>query len=568
MARNSARPNKDAEKKSATTAAEQLVLEITNSIAQRSVAARRRRTAELTSPSPAATPPAPPATPAPAPPVIVSAASAPTPVAAPAPATAPVAAKVEAKTVAAEVRAPKAKEKPAPAAVPETAAPKMVAPEVQAPPLPQWPPREEDASKPAVSSVPKVVEQPVAKKPEVVATPKPVPVPAKPSRSSPATAADARMLCVFCYEEADSVIGRYVINTSNFLASRGTTVHIFSRQPFPQVDSGVHVHAVGEDAGDDLIDRVRSFARRATAAFDTQFARVPSNMILMGHEWAAIPVLSEIAPRHELRSVLSLHSLETQRSDMTSALSQEIHKLEAEGLKSATSVLIQENAAAAHAVASTPDCAKRLVYAYRPFATRPIVPDFDAGTIKARYQIGPIDPTVLYIGDLDDRHGPDVLMKAIPQVLKNIKQARFIFVGDGQLQWPLRVHARYLLLEYAVRIVGHVSGDALLDLIQAADVIAVPSRAQTEQWPILAAWAAKRPVLSTQAMSGNLLEHEANSVVAYANENSMVWGVERLLFDEGLRKKISENGFKTLENRFGWNCAAEQLETLMATVGA
>ena len=197
-----------------------------------------------------------------------------------------------------------------------------------------------------------------------------------------------------------------------------------------------------------------------------------------------------------------------------------------------------------------------------------IEPDLDAGAVKARYQIGPVDPTILFVGDLDDRHGPDALMKAIPVILKNNKQARFVFVGDGALQWPLRVHARYLLLENSVRLPGHVGGDALLDLIQAADIVCVPSRSHTEEWPILAAWAAHRPVLTTHAMAtgSKLLEHEANSVVAYANENSMVWGVERLLFDEALRTKLGVNGAKTLEKRFGWSSAAEQITSLMTAL--
>jgi glycosyltransferase involved in cell wall biosynthesis len=310
---------------------------------------------------------------------------------------------------------------------------------------------------------------------------------------------------------------------------------------------------------------VRSFARRALKVLRTEFASgIPSNTVLMGHEWASIPVVSEFAGLN-LRTIFSLHSLETQRSSMTSALSQEILKIEIAGLRAASTVLIQKDAAAAQAISALPECGAKLVYAHHPFSTRPIVADLDPGSIKAKYTIGPVDPTVLFIGDLDDRHGPDVLMKAVPQILKNNKQARFIFVGDGLLQWPLRVHARYLLLEHAVRIVGHVGGNDLFDLIQAADVIAVPSRSRTEEWPILAAWAAKRPVLSTQAMIGTLLKHEDNSVVAYANENSMVWGVERLLFDEGLRKKVAENGHRTLEARFGWNCAAEQLRGLLGT---
>jgi glycosyltransferase involved in cell wall biosynthesis len=132
------------------------------------------------------------------------------------------------------------------------------------------------------------------------------------------------------------------------------------------------------------------------------------------------------------------------------------------------------------------------------------------------------------------------------------------------------VHVRYLLLEHAVRIAGHVGGDALLDLIQAVDIVAVPSRAPTEDWPVLAAWAAKRPVLTTHAMAAGskLLEHEVNSVLCYPNENSMVWGVERLLFDESLRKKAGENGAQVLKQRFGWKSSAEQIVGLMGTLAS
>src|SRR5262249_14448589 len=76
-------------------------------------------------------------------------------------------------------------------------------------------------------------------------------------------------------------------------------------------------------------------------------------------------------------------------------------------------------------------------------------------------------------------------------------QARVLVVGDGDLYWPIRVHSRYLLLDHAVRLPGHLDSDAVDELIQAADIIAVPSRDSTPWWPILAGWAAGRPVLAT-----------------------------------------------------------------------
>src|SRR5206468_4389386 len=134
--------------------------------------------------------------------------------------------------------------------------------------------------------------------------------------------------------------------------------------------------------------------------------------------------------------------------------------------------------------------------------------DVDPGHIKARYQIGPLDPTIVFVGDLNERYGPDILVKAMPAILKNHPQARLIVVGDGQLYWPLRVYTRYLLLEHAVRLVGSVEGQALNELVQAADIIAVPSRESTPWWPIQAAWASRRPVVATHEAAPTLLEHE------------------------------------------------------------
>src|SRR5262249_60454978 len=121
-----------------------------------------------------------------------------------------------------------------------------------------------------------------------------------------------------------------------------------------------------------------------------------------------------------------------------------------------------------------PDCAERSLPAHPLFPMDRFEGLADPGAVKARYQVGPVDPVILYVGDLDERYGPDLLVKAMPAILRHHPQARLVIVGEGQLQWPMRVYARYLLLEHAVRIVGHLADQAVNELIQAADIIAVP----------------------------------------------------------------------------------------------
>ncbi len=136
-------------------------------------------------------------------------------------------------------------------------------------------------------------------------------------------------------------------------------------------------------------------------------------------------------------------------------------------------------------------------------------------------------------------------------------------VGDGSLYWPLRVYARYLLLEHAVRLPGHLEGQALAELVAAADVVVVPSREQTPWWPVLGGWAAGRPVVATHHAAPGLIAHEQDGVLCYPSENSLVWGVERVLFDAELRGGMAEKGRARLEERFGWNILAEQVQEVM-----
>jgi glycosyltransferase involved in cell wall biosynthesis len=369
-------------------------------------------------------------------------------------------------------------------------------------------------------------------------------------------------LAMFCYEAPDGMVGRYVARLSAALARRKVAVHLYTRHDFPTVP-GVTVHAVGEGGEGGLVAQVQEFTNRACNLFLQQLQAGTAPATLMGHEWSAVPALSLLHSLKGLDTILTLHSLERQRSDMTGELSRRIEEIETSGLREAKAVLTHTGATAEVAKYWVPECAGRIGCLRQPFPTEKFPKVADPGAVKARYNVGPVDPTIVYLGDLDDRYGPDLLVKAMPPVLRNHPQARLVIVGDGQLYWPLRVYARYLLLEHAVRLVGHLEDDRLHELIGAAEVIAVPSRTATPWWPIQAAWAARRPVIATHNAAPGLLEHEKDAVLFHPNENSCVWGIERILFDPDLGQAIAGRGADKLEERFGWNIVAEQVEQLI-----
>jgi glycosyltransferase involved in cell wall biosynthesis len=370
-------------------------------------------------------------------------------------------------------------------------------------------------------------------------------------------------LAAFCFEQPGSFIGRHVHQVVAALTRRKVRVHLFARHAFGLDLPGIVEHTVGAPVEADLLAQVQEFTQRSCNAFLEQFPNGARHVTLLGHEWSTLPALSILRGIKGLPTLLSLHSLERQRSDLSSHLSQRIEEIELTGLHETRTLLIHNQATAEVAKFWAPECRERIVLARPRFPSEDFQIQLDPGIVKARYQVGPTDPSILFVGDLDARYGPDLLIKAMPAVLRNHTQARLIIVGDGSLYWPLRVYTRYLLLEHAVRLVGHVEGRAMAELMAATDIVAVPSRESTPWWPILAAWAARRPLVATHDAAPTLLEHERDSIRCYPSENSLVWGIERVLYDLDCGRAIANRGYEKLEERFGWNLLAEQIEELM-----
>ncbi|HLX60442.1 MAG TPA: glycosyltransferase family 4 protein [Planctomycetota bacterium] len=375
-----------------------------------------------------------------------------------------------------------------------------------------------------------------------------------------------RTAIIFCFEQPASAVGRLAADAARLLAARGHPVFLFTRLPINVDAPGVTVQTIGDSDDPDLIGQVRTFTLRASTACNMAVPRDSAEIVLIGMEWSSIPTLQILSALRKAPVLLCLCTLERQRSDMSSAVSKTIEQLETEGLQLAQSVLALGANTVEAARRLIPDFAQKVSMIATPFAAEHFRKDLDAGAVKARYQIGPVDPMILCVGTLDEDHGADLLIKAAPAILKKQRQARFVFVGDGPLFWTLRIYARYLNLDHAVRIVGHLEGETLNELVQASDIVIVPSRKATEQWPILAGWAAGKAVVASHEGAGGLVEHEQNGVLIYPLADSCAWGVDRIFNDPYLWGRIRENGQAKLSSEFGEKALGDQLEKAVSGI--
>jgi glycogen(starch) synthase len=145
--------------------------------------------------------------------------------------------------------------------------------------------------------------------------------------------------------------------------------------------------------------------------------------------------------------------------------------------------------------------------------------------------------TILYVGRLEKRKGINDLFQAIPQVLKQVPQARFVIAGadnsyhDGfqtetGMDYPTYFARHYSAYQSHVTFLGSVSDEKLADLYQSCDLFVAPSRYESFGLIYLEAMNYAKPVVGCRTggvpevvddgVTGRLVEPGTPSALAAA----------------------------------------------------
>jgi glycosyltransferase involved in cell wall biosynthesis len=117
----------------------------------------------------------------------------------------------------------------------------------------------------------------------------------------------------------------------------------------------------------------------------------------------------------------------------------------------------------------------------------------------------PEAPRVTYIGRLEPRKRPDVLLAAAPKVLAEVPDARFVFVGRDCTALPgerpssdwLRREAERLGISGAIELVGELDRKGVEEQLRRATVCAFPSQWESFGNVVAESAATGRPVVAS-----------------------------------------------------------------------
>ena len=168
---------------------------------------------------------------------------------------------------------------------------------------------------------------------------------------------------------------------------------------------------------------------------------------------------------------------------------------------------------------------------------------------------------VLFMGWIIKEKGVYDLVEAIPGVVAQVPDARFVFAGNKEVD-RLKEMLKSRGLESVTDVVGWVSGDTKLALFRDSDVLVLPSYTEGLPNVLLEAMASGIPVLTTPVGGiPSLVEDGISGLfVTPGDVAGISRELTRLLADEQLGRRLADAASKRVEAGYGLQSVGRVLE--------
>ena len=177
-------------------------------------------------------------------------------------------------------------------------------------------------------------------------------------------------------------------------------------------------------------------------------------------------------------------------------------------------------------------------------------------------------PIVLGLGRLIEEKGFDVLLRAWPQVIAALPEARLLIAGDGPARPALERLAAELGVAARVEFVGALPGEEVPRLLDRVSLVAVPSR-WLEPFGLVAfeAMAHGRPVVASRVggLPEIVVDDETGRLVAPGSTDTIAAAVVAIGRDPGRARRMGERGRRRAA-AFDWDRCVSAYENLYGEV--
>lgn len=167
---------------------------------------------------------------------------------------------------------------------------------------------------------------------------------------------------------------------------------------------------------------------------------------------------------------------------------------------------------------------------------------------------------ILFAGTMNQRKGYGDLMQAFAQIAKTFPNWKLQFAGNGELEQAQKL-ATELGISDQVELLGWVSGEQKTEYFSKAKIFCLPSYAEGFPMAVLDAWSYGLPVVCTRVGGLPDIAVDNDSVLFFdaSNIKQLATCLSRLISDEDLQLKLSQNGLSFAETMFNIATINKQL---------
>lgn len=209
---------------------------------------------------------------------------------------------------------------------------------------------------------------------------------------------------------------------------------------------------------------------------------------------------------------------------------------------------------------------ERLVLIENAIDASLFAPPGDARLAKTALGLDPDPPLLGFVGRLDRHKGVEIFVEAARLVVSTQGDARFVLVGEGELENALRRAVRKHHLERHVVLAGYRTDIPLV--LQALDVFVLPSLFEALPYTLMEAMAAGKAVITTNVMGNcDLVEQgQTGLLVPPCDARALAEAMIRLLSAPAERHRLGRQALAAAQSRPTPAQMARQVADLYLTI--
>jgi len=177
---------------------------------------------------------------------------------------------------------------------------------------------------------------------------------------------------------------------------------------------------------------------------------------------------------------------------------------------------------------------------------------------------------VCFVGKLVDWQGVDYLLNAVPLIIKEKSETRFMIVGDGESRSDLQSLANKLKIDDVVTFTGSVPYEDVPKYINASDICVVLKREITSGYSSLKVYeymACGKPIVASNAEGFEILSENMIGInVNPQSEKDVTNAVIKLLKNPDLRNEMGLKGREVVVKEHSWTSVASKVAALCKSV--